>query len=501
MATTAAISCHPKVPLKNITYPLTTWKNPLEERMKASLVKAVLLVLWGLTAIAPPIAAQDLSAEQLTRRTVERRAVEAAIWGMPMVSVDVMREAFFRDAKANYNDILYWSKASDWKFQFTTPNASTHYVYFNFNLKDGPIVLDVPPTVGAGLFGSLVDAWEVPVSDVGPAGDDQGKGGKYLLLPPGYKQPVPAGYFPLQFETVNGYALLRAIPASASQADQAKAIDLVKQLRLYPLAQASNPPRQNHVDMSGKLLDGVVKFDDSFYQRLARMVNEEPVLTRDLVMMGQLRSLGIEKGKAFTPNEETRAILKDAAEEAHQGFKLAVLGGEPWWPGTQWKLPEGIGPKTGFRFQTDDALFVDERGTIFFLAFAAPKKLGAATFYVIGGHDADGQLLKGEKTYRLHVAANVPAKQYWAVTAYDLDTATLIRDMPTPGLDSYNQKMHRNTDGSVDIYFGPKAPVGHEDNWVPTKSGAAWFAMFRFYGPDKALFDKSWKLDDIEISQ
>lgn len=449
-------------------------------------------------APALPVVATDFSAEALAERTVQRRAVEAAIWGMPMVSVDAMREALFRDAKAHYNDILYWSKASDWKFQFTTPNASTHYVYFNFNLKDGPVVLDVPPTVGAGLFGSLVDAWEVPVSDVGPAGDDQGKGGRYLLIPPGYKESVPAGYFPIQFETVNGYALLRAIPASASEEDQVKAIDLVKKLRLYPVAQASNPPRQNYIDMSGKLLDGVVAFDDSFYERLARMINEEPVMTRDLAIMGQLRSLGIEKGKAFTPTSETRAILKDAAEEAHQGFKVAALAGEPWWPGTQWKLPETMGLKTGFKFQTDDALFIDNRGVIFFLAFAAPKKLGAATFYVVGGHDAEGQLLQGQNNYRLQVPANVPAKQYWAVTTYDLDTAMLIREMPSPGLDSYHQNMQRNADGTVDIYFGPKAPAGHENNWVPTKPGANWFTMFRFYGPDKALFDKTWKMTDIE---
>jgi hypothetical protein len=467
--------------------------------MKLRFKAAVLLATASLASAVGLAMAETFSAEQLAHRTVERRAVEAAIWGMPMVSVDAMREAYFRDAKAQYNDILYWSKPSDWRFQFTTPNASTHYVYFNFNLKDGPVVLDVPPTVGAGLFGSLVDAWEVPVSDVGPAGDDQGKGGKYLLVPPGYKDAIPAGYFPIQFETVNGYALLRAIPASASQEDQVKAIDLVKQLRLYSLAQVANPPKQNYIDMSGKLLDGVVKFDDSFYQRLAKMVNEEPVMTRDLAVMGQLRSLGIEKGKAFTPTEETKAILKKAAEEAHQGFQVASLAGEPWWPGTQWKLPERMGPKTGFRFQTDDALYVDNRGMIFFLAFAAPKKLGAATFYVVNGHDSTDQLLKGEKSYRLHVPADVPAKQYWAVTAYDLDTACLIRDMPTPGLDSYNKKMHRNSDGSVDIYFGPKAPVGHEENWVPTKAGATWFTMFRFYGPDKALFDKSWKMADIEV--
>ncbi|HEV7734316.1 MAG TPA: DUF1254 domain-containing protein [Candidatus Binatia bacterium] len=417
---------------------------------------------------------------------------------MPFVSVDAMREAFFRDAGAKYGDIIYWSKPSDWKLQFTTPNASTHYVYFNFTLKDGPVVLDVPPTVGAGLFGSLVDAWEVPLVDVGPAGEDAGKGGRYLLLPPGFEGAVPDGYIPVRSETFNGYALLRAIPATASAVDEARAIDLVKQLRLYPLAQAAAPPAQRHIDMAGKLTDGVVRFDETFFERLARMVNEEPVLPRDLVAMGQLRSLGIEKGKPFAPDASTKAILRQAAQEAHAGFMAGVRGGEPWWPGSQWKLPESVGAKTGFRFQTDDALFVDERGLIFFLAFAVPKKLGAATFYLVGGSDAAGQPLQGRRSYRLHVPAGVPAKQYWAVTVYDLDTACFIRDLPRPGLDSYDQTMRRNPDGSVDVYFGPTAPAGQEANWVPTVAGAAWFSLFRFYGPEKPLFEKTWRLPDIE---
>ena len=218
------------------------------------------------------------SSSSLTEPMIHRRAVEAAVWGMPIVSVDAMRAAFFRDAGAKYGDIVYWSKPSDWKFQFTTPNASTRYVYFNFNLKDGPVVLEIPPTVGAGLFGSILDAWQVPIADIGPAGEDQGKGGKYLLLPPNYKPAAPSGYVPCKFETVNGYALLRAIPTTTSDADVAKALDLVKQLRLYPLSLAANPPTPRFIDMAGKLLDGVVRFDASFFDGLARMVNEEPVL-------------------------------------------------------------------------------------------------------------------------------------------------------------------------------------------------------------------------------
>ena len=274
----------------------------------------------------------------------------------------------------------------------------------------------------------------------------------------------------------------------------------MKQLRLYPLAQAANPPAQRHIDVAGKLIDGVVRFDETFFESLARMVNEEPVLTRNLAVMGQLVSLGIEKGKAFKPDGATKAILAQAAREAHEGFKVGARGGDAWWPGTHWNLVERHGAKTGFLFMDDSALYVDERGMTFFLAFAAPKKLGAATFYLVGASDSNGKMLEGQKTYRLNVPPNVPAKQYWAVTVYDLDTACFIRDLPNPGLDSYNQKMRRDADGSVNIYFGPKAPAAQKNNWVPTAAGKPWFALFRFYGPDKALFEKTWKLTDFEIT-
>jgi hypothetical protein len=437
---------------------------------------------------------------ELAKRTMHCRAVEAAVWGMPIVSVDAMRHAFFRDAGAKYGDIGYFSKPADWKFQTTTPNASSLYVYFNFNTKAGPIVLDFPAAVGAGLFGTLLDAWQVPLVDVGPKGKDQGKGGRYLLLAPDFKGALPTGYIPVRCATYNGYALFRAIPATSSDENLAKAIGLVKMQRLYPLADAASPPEQRFIDLFGKTFEGIVDYDERFYDRLARMLNEEPVQTRDLVAMGQLRALGIEKGKAFKPNAGTKAILKTAVREAHAGFMQGTLDYDPWWPGTRWGLLKTLGAasKSSFTFQTADRLDVDARSTVYFMAFAPPQKLGEASFYLVASYDGRGELLEGANSYQLHIPAHVPARQFWAVTIYDSETAGFLRDSPRVGIDSFDQKMKKNTDGSVDVYFGPKAPIGMEANWVSTTPGKQWFAMFRFYGPEKTLFEKSWKLTDIE---
>jgi hypothetical protein len=438
----------------------------------------------------------SLSSEELAERAIERRAVEAAIWGMPIVSFDAMRHAFLHDAK--YGDILYFSRPADWKFQVTTPNASSLYVYFNFNLKDGPVVLDFPAAVGAGLFGTLLDAWQVPLADVGPEGDDKGAGGKYLLLPPGHKETVPDGYLPVSSQTYNGYALFRAIPVTQSDEDISKAISLIKQLRLRRLAEAHHPGKQRHIDISAKLFDGIVRYDETFYDRLAEMIDEEPILTQDLAIMGQLHSLGIEKGKPFNPDVAMRSVLRDGVSEAHATFVESTRKVEPYWPKSQWGVHSHLAAETHFSFLTNDRLAIDDRGAIFFFGCAPPKVLGLATFYLSTAKDSRGEPLVGGRTYRLRVPPNPPVKQYWSVTVYDLATSGFFFNSPTLCIDSYKKKTERNADGSVDVYFGPKLPRGKENNWVFTGTRGEWLAMFRFYGPKKAVFEKTWVLPNIE---
>jgi hypothetical protein len=163
-------------------------------------------------------------------------------------------------------------------------------------------------------------------------------------------------------------------------------------------------------------------------------------------------------------------------------------------------LPDTTSLKTEFTFLDAAMLDYDSRAVANFFAWAPPKNAdpNSPTIYILDYDDAAGAPLAGGKTYRLHVPANVPAKQYWSATVYDYETACFIREAPVISLDSYNQKTMRNSDASVDIYFAPQAPAGRKDNWVATAEGGHWFVIFRLYGPDKPFFDKSWKLPDIE---
>jgi hypothetical protein len=437
--------------------------------------------------------------DDITQRLLHRRAIEAALWGMPIVSFDAMRQAFLRDAGAKYNDIVFWSSKADWQLQIATPNASTHYVFIAINTKGGPLVLEIPPAVGAGLFGSICDAWQTPVIDVGPQGADEGKGGRYVLLPPGYTDAVPADLIQVRMNTYGGYCVLRAIPASSSADDVAKAMVLVQETRMYLVAQSEGPPVQYHIDMSDRMFDGIVRFDETFYGSLSRMINEEPVQPRDLVAMGQLRSIGIERGNVFHPDEAMLRVLRSAIAETHELLMQAATRGMPYWPESRWITPgEGIGPKTAFSFELDDRLEVDERAMTFFLACAPPKKLGAASFYLFSAHDANHEPLDGGKSYRLRVPAHVPASQFWATTVYDLSTAAFIRESPRVELNSFDEDIERRSDGSVDVYFGPTPPDSGEANWVCTTPGKPWLVAFRFYGPQPALFEKTWRLGDLE---
>lgn len=469
-------------------------------------VRALLLAIVAAAALpaptaaqAPPVAAFRSPAD--AERALERRATELVLWGMPIVSFDAMRQAYRRDAGAQYNDIVYWSRPSDQFNQTTTPNSTSHYVYANINVKDGPVVFQMPPSGDLSMYGNLQSAWQVPVEDFGPGGIDKGMGGTFLLTPPGYQGPVPAGMRQVPMPTFNGYFLLRPTPRSADPRAAKIANALIGKLRLYPLAQAGAPPVQRFIDLSGKPFDAIVAMDDSFFDRLARILAEERAEPRDMVMTGMARSIGIGADGTFAPSPADRAVLKRAAAQARSELTGMVLSARtPWWPGSRWGTSAGLlqYAKDGFTYERDHALAVDDRARAFFYAYALPKQLGAASFYLTQGQDAQGRPLEGDRSYRLHVPASVPARDFWAINVYDLESSGFLRGARSVGTDSNRPDLVRNSDGSVDIVFSATPPKGARTNWVSLIPGHRWTAMFRLYGPGPALLDRSWRLPDIE---
>jgi hypothetical protein len=174
---------------------------------------------------------------------IEQRAFEAVIWGMPAVNYDLMLQEMFTKTSGKVNEVVYWGRPLDWHNQTLTPNPDAIYFIAFFNTKDGPIVLDLPAGDTNGSFnGNIVNLWQMPLEDAGLLGADKGAGGKYLILPPGYKGNAPDGYIALQSNTFGGYALIRSNLNSHGDADVAKSIAYGKTVKVYPLAHAANPP-------------------------------------------------------------------------------------------------------------------------------------------------------------------------------------------------------------------------------------------------------------------
>jgi hypothetical protein len=443
-----------------------------------------------------------LSADEIAARMVHRRAVEAVIWGMPAVNYHLMYQEMVRTTNGAFNQVLYWSRLLDWKNQTLTPNPDVIYLMPFFNTQDvGPVVLEIPPA-GDGVFnGSVMNYWQSAIEDVGPGGVDKGNGGKYLILPPGYDtNRVPADYIAMASDTFRGYALLRSVLKSGGDADVAQAVRYAKRIKVYPLSQAENPPATTFLDAVDVVFDSTIPYDLRFFESLNEMVQAEPWLERDRAMIDPLKTIGIERGKPFAPDGKTQQILGDAIQEARAWLDARYDTLPSFYEGEHWFFPttEEMARSVKSFWRAADSYPIDARGTAYMLAFFSAKHIGESQYYLLTGRDNDGRPLDGKSSYRLRVPAKVPVTQYWSVTVYDRDTHAFIRNAPRLGRSSQTPELAKNPDGSVDIFFGPDAPEKHEPNWVPTDAHGRFEVLARFYGPEKALFDKSWKLPDVD---
>jgi hypothetical protein len=446
------------------------------------------------------VMASAVEREEIADRVVRGRAFEAVVWGMPVVSFELMYQAM-RQAGGGFNQVVYWPGLPDWKNQTLTPNPDAIYLMpFTDTTDAGPVVLEIPPADDGSITGTVMDCWQAAIEDVGPAGADRGTGGRYLILPPGHTGALPPGYIPMPSDTYSGFALLRSILRSGSDSDVAQAVAYGRRIRLYPLAQAADPPPTVFADASGVVFDATIPYDRRFFASLDRMIQREPWLTRDKAMIDIVKSAGIEKGRPFEPDAATREILDQAAADAHAWLdaRYETIFTSGFYPRSQWALPvspEMIQGQQTF-FADPGSYPVDDRGVSYSMAFFSPKHSGAGSFYLMAIKDHDGLPLDGRNTYRLTVPPRAPVTQYWSATIYDRATHSLIRDTPRSSRSSQSPDLTANADGSTDIYFGPDSPAGKHGNWVPTRRDG-FEVLFRFYGPQPPLFNKTWQLPDI----
>jgi hypothetical protein len=426
-----------------------------------------------------------------------QRGVQTVLTAMPGASLAAMRRGM-REFGPDNQTVLQFPTHMDSKSLFLTANTAAIYNFIWLNTKEGPLVIDVPPN---GL-GAIDNFWFRWVSDVGETGPDKGKGGKYLLLPPGYKGKVPEGYHVLNSPTYNHWFFFRVFGKP-----EAAVASVKKNLRIYPLAKAANPPQMKFVNLSGKNFNTIGAIDFSYFEDVNTVVQEEPNAAMDSETLGLLASIGIEKGKPFKPDARMKKILTEAAAVgAITARALAYKSRIPesyFYKNSAWGTPF-IGGSYEF-LKEKGVRDLDARTYFFFYATGitpamAEKMVGKGSAYACAFVDAKGDPLDGGKTYKVHLPPNIPAKQFWSFVLYSSQTRSMLQtDQQFPSTGSLKKGIVVNADKSVDVYFGPKAPAGMENNWVQTVPGKGWNTLFRLYGPLKPWFDKTWRPSEIEL--
>src|SRR5271163_3843006 len=256
---------------------------------------------------------------------------------MPATASYAALEAVKRDLHGKPNDVAINTKPLDSNIHLIALQTQTPYLQGAFDLKDGPIVVEIPAATGESqLYGTICDAWQRPLEgiDVGLEGWDKGKGAKYLLLPPDYKEKVPGGYQPMRSRTYILNFLIRSI----STAGWGAAVRYAYTVKVHPLAQASNPGETTFLDMSSVVYRAAPAFDANYYNLINMVVQQEPVNEYDKTMLGMAAYIGIEKGKPFEPDAHKMQILERAAKDAQKymiqmtnGVSFVPAEGQPGW--------------------------------------------------------------------------------------------------------------------------------------------------------------------------
>ncbi|WP_182262060.1 DUF1214 domain-containing protein [Rhodococcus sp. UFZ-B548] len=427
-----------------------------------------------------------------------QRAAQVYLWALPLVGFVTWRERAAKTFDATqFGDFVVYDTLRE-KRGIVTANLTTPYIINFTNISDGPVLIDYPagPTAGG-----VLDFWQRPVVDLGQTGPDQGKGGGYVILGPD-DDATPfegSGRYVARSETVNIFIAFRVLTDDPNLMASSK--------RGLALGRAgSTPTPVRFIEGVDTEWSATPSRGLGFWEDLATAVDEESVREVDKALMAMLEPLGIVKGEPFAPDERQRRLLLEGAtlgELMVRNMQVNPRHTSPFWVGTSWyKLID-----FEIEQETDTILQIDQRATLFYEAVTTTKGMvhptpGTGQVYLTTKRDSEGRLVRADRSYRLHVPADVPVAQFWSLTLYSEDTRRPYEnggtDIRSVSLDSRDENLDFNDDGSIDLYIGPSAPHGAENNWMKTVAEDGWFVYFRMYAATKPFFDKSWALPDFQ---
>ena len=433
------------------------------------------------------------------------RGMEVFLDNVGAVSMYSVRKGLADAGAEGANRIAIFEQLLDSQTLVVTANTSTLYAYTYTDLaKDGPTVIEIPP----GMLGFLDDAWQRFVGNMGVTGPDEGKGGKYLVVPPGYTGDIPDGYFLLKPPTNRNFMFLRG---SIKDGLKPAVENITSNLKVYPLKDAASPAETEFVNMSNKAFNTVFPSDFSYFENLNEIIQEEPIDAIGPEVRGEIAAIGIVKGQPFAPDDRMKKLLTEAATLADATSRTITyhprIDGVRIYPDDPNSVWSTAFANKNTSFAADGTMGLDARVLYYFNAGGvtpamATTRAGAGSDYALAFLDSDKQAFDGAKTYKLTLPKDVPVNDFWAVTLYDTQTRSQLQtEQKFPTIGSQTSGMTANADGSYDVYFAPEAPEGKEGNWLQTVPGKSWFTILRMYGPLEPWIDKSWRPGEIELVQ
>ncbi len=474
-----------------------------------------------------------------TKETLDRvydnldfiRGVDVFLNFIPATSIEGIRMGTNSMGAVASNEVLIFDDLMDSAPLFLTGNTDTVYATAMLDLeKNGVTVIEVPPGSGPG---TLNDAFFRFVVDMGAPGPDAKKGGIYLILPPDYKGDlkvtkngmadrkqdqrvevmvggVKKKVWIAQSTSYTNWLILRGFLKDGKPDHASKMYH--EGLKIYSLADAKNPPKMEFINGSGKFFNTIHANNYKFYEELWHVLQKEPISFLDPELRGQAAAIGIQKGKPFKPDARLKAILEDAIAVGNataraislrpREDKAYLFEGKQWYTGFigkdhRWLDVDGM---RGRNLDARTLFFYSATVNTPAMALEIP---GVGSNYAFATSDKNGDILYGEKSYKVNIPADAPAKDFWSVVVYDPQTRS---ELQVPGGSKYPSKNNKrdklvyNEDGSVDLYYGPELPKGApEANWTQTTPDKAWFVLLRLYGPLQPWFDKKWSPSDFEL--